>query len=127
MSISKLFILIGISISALSVIIGAFGAHGLEAFLAKNQRTETFETAVKYQFYHALGLILIGVLFHLFPQSSIKIAAYLMLIGVIIFSGSLYILCLTNVSKWGAVTPFGGVFLIAAWVFLFIGIIKAPF
>jgi len=127
MSVSKLFILIGISLSALSVIIGAFGAHGLEDFLAKNQRTETFETAVKYQFYHALGLILIGILFHLFQQPSIKTSAYLMVIGVTIFSGSLYTLCLTNVSKWGAVTPVGGLFLIAAWVYLFIGIFKAPF
>jgi len=127
MSFSKLFALIGISLSALSVVVGAFGAHGLADLLTRTQRTDTFETAVKYQFYHALGIILIAILSHLFQQAYIEKAAYLMLIGIIIFSGSLYILCLTNVSKWGAVTPIGGLFLIVAWVFLFIGVSKASF
>jgi len=127
MSSYKLILSSGIVLSALSVVIGAFGAHGLAEFLTKNGRTETFETAVKYQFYHALALILIGVLFYLIKSPSIKTSAYLMLIGVFIFSGSLYALCLTNVSKWGAVTPLGGLVLIVAWVYLLVGIIKADF
>ena len=127
MNMSKLFLLIGIASSGLSVIIGAFGAHGLSDLLTRTERTETFETAVKYQFYHSLGLILIGILFHLFSQPAIKTSAYLMLIGMIIFSGSLYILCLTNVSKWGAVTPVGGLILIIAWGFLFMGVLKTSF
>jgi len=124
MNLSKLFLLIGTTSSALSVVIGAFGAHALAELLTKTQRTEVFETAVRYQFYHSLGLILIGILFHLFPQSAIKTSGILMPIGIIIFSGSLYTLCLTNVSKWGVVTPIGGLILIIAWVFLFMGIVK---
>lgn len=125
MSVSKLFLLLGAILSALSVVIGAFGAHGLEKYLQETGRTETFETAVKYQFYHALALLIVGIIYHLANIPYVKYSGYLLLVGTFIFSGSLYILCMTNVSKWGAVTPIGGLLLIIGWVFLSIGILKS--
>ena len=99
--------------------IGAFGAHGLQKLLEASGRTGTFETAVKYHMYHSLGLLLIGVLMYQFPQvTEFKITGLCFLIGILLFSGSLYALSLTG-QKWlGPITPLGGVFLIAGWVYL---------
>lgn len=121
----KLFLLTGSALGALSVMIGAFGAHALKNSLENTGRLETFETAVKYQFYHVLALLLVGLLMTKFDHKFLNYAGYSFIIGIIIFSGSLYILCLTNVGKWGAVTPIGGVFLIAGWALLFMGILKS--
>ncbi|MFK7899399.1 MAG: DUF423 domain-containing protein [Cyclobacteriaceae bacterium] len=122
---SRFFILSGVVLSGLGVLIGAFGAHKLNGYLKGINRLDTFETAVKYQFYHALGLILIGILMHLFQQNMIKTSGLFMLIGIIVFSGSLYTLCATNIGKWGAVTPIGGVLLLVAWALLFMGVWQA--
>lgn len=121
----KLFLLTGSAFGALSVMIGAFGAHALKNSLENTGRFETFETAVKYQFYHVLALLLVGLLMTKFDHKFLNYAGYSFIIGTIIFSGSLYILCLTNVGKWGAVTPIGGVFLIAGWALLFMGVLKS--
>ena len=121
----KLFLVIGSLLGALSVIIGAFGAHALKNLLESSGRTEVFETAVKYQFYHALGLILVGLLMFNLKHQFMNYAGYSFMIGVIIFSGSLYILCLTGITKFGMITPIGGLFMIAGWLFLTIGILKS--
>lgn len=121
----KLFLLSGTALGALGVMIGAFGAHKLKDMLLQNGRLDVFETAVKYQFYHAFALLFLGLLMVKTEQKLFDYAGYCFLAGTFIFSGSLYILCLTNVGKWGAVTPFGGTFMIAGWVLLFIGIWKA--
>ncbi len=121
----KLFLTIGSISGALSVMIGAFGAHKLKDYLIKIGRADVFETAVKYQFYHTFALLFIGLL--LLVKGDIKTlnySGYCYTIGIIIFSGSLYVLCLTNISKWGAVTPIGGLFLIAGWIFALISILK---
>ena len=119
------FILLFSTISgALSVAIGAFGAHKLKDYLLAIQRTETFETAVRYQFYHTLALLMVGILYFQHQNKWMDWAAYGFAAGIIIFSGSLYILCSTNVGKWGAVTPIGGLALIAGWVCLAIGLYK---
>lgn len=119
------FILLFSSISgALSVAIGAFGAHKLKDYLLQIQRTETFETAVRYQFYHTLALLAIAIIYYQHQNKWLDWASYCFTAGMIIFSGSLYILCATNVGKWGAVTPIGGVALILGWVFLAIGLYK---
>lgn len=102
----------------LGVMVGAFGAHALKSLLETSGRTDTFETAVKYQFYHALALILIGLLMFRIDQKIIHYAGILMLIGTIIFSGSLYILCLSGIKWLGAITPIGGVLMIAGWLLL---------
>jgi uncharacterized membrane protein YgdD (TMEM256/DUF423 family) len=116
----KLFLLAGTLLSGLSVMIGAFGAHALRASLAATRRADTFETAVKYQFYHALALVTLGLFLYrtnstLSDTRLFHYAGYCFMGGVLVFSGSLYILCLTNVGKWGAVTPIGGLLLIAGW------------
>jgi len=121
----KLFLIIGSILGALSVIIGAFGAHALKKLLESTGRIEVFETAVKYQFYHALALILLGILMFNIKHQLLNYAGYSFVIGVIIFSGSLYILCLTGITKFGMITPMGGLFMIAGWLFLLVGIIKS--
>ncbi|HET8858923.1 DUF423 domain-containing protein [Marivirga sp.] len=120
----KLIILIGSISGAISVILGAFGAHALKDSLTASNRLDTYETAVKYQMYHSLALILLGILMLHFQHKFLNYASYSFLIGIIIFSGSLYLLCATGISKLGAIAPIGGLFLIAAWVLLAIGIYK---
>lgn len=99
--------------------IGAFGAHALRATLEAQGRLETFETAVKYQFYHTLALLIIGLLMYRISDKLLGYAGYSMIGGVIIFSGSLYILCLSGVRWLGAITPIGGVLMIVGWALLF--------
>ncbi len=123
MSAKAVLILAGI-LGALSVGIGAFGAHGLEATLSANGRVETFETAVKYQFYHTLALLLLGILMLNFQQSYLSYAAYAFTGGIVVFSGSLYVLALTNVTWLGAITPIGGLGFILGWIFLVLGVSK---
>jgi len=120
----KLFLIIAASLGALSVMIGAFGAHALRATLEAQNRLDTFETAVKYQFYHVFALLGVALLLFHFQSKWLGWAGYAFVGGIFIFSGSLYILCLTGNTKWGAVTPFGGLLFIAGWGFLLMGIIK---
>lgn len=107
---------------AIAVGIGAFGAHGLKAVLVETGRIETFETAVKYHFYHSLGLFLIGILALVKPDwKGLSFSAICMIIGILIFSGSLYVLSLTGITWLGAITPLGGVAFILGWL----GILRA--
>ncbi|MCH7397228.1 DUF423 domain-containing protein [Belliella sp. DSM 107340] len=109
-------------LGALAVGIGAFGAHGLEEILTKNGQIDTFETGVKYHFYHTLAIAIVGVLIVNFPKAKhLSSAAFLFLVGIIIFSGSLYTLSLTGITWLGAITPLGGVAFILGWIFLFLG------
>ncbi|MEP2025247.1 MAG: DUF423 domain-containing protein [Reichenbachiella sp.] len=117
-------LLLGAGLGMLSVMIGAFGAHGLKDILIANERVEVFETAVKYQFYHAFALLIAGILAGNLQGQWMKKAVYCFSIGVFIFSGSLYILSLTNIGWLGAITPIGGIFLIGGWVSLLIGVYK---
>lgn len=117
-------LLTGSVLGLLGVALGAFGAHALKPMLTETGRMDTFELAVRYQFYHALALLFSGLLEHTFNSRFIRYAAYLFLIGVILFSGSLYLLCFTHVTAFAMLTPFGGVALITGWAFLFVGIYK---
>lgn len=110
---------IGALLGAISVMIGAFGAHGLEEVLRENSRLDTFETAVKYQFYHTLALILVGFLMKTNTSKYLAWAANFFILGVLIFSGSLYVLSITNYTVLGAITPIGGLFFIFGWLALF--------
>ena len=118
----KLVLLSAAVLGGVSVGIGAFGAHALRVALEASGRTDTFETAVKYQFYHTMALLAIGILMYHIPDRRLGYAAIAMLGGIFIFSGSLYLLCLTGIRWWGAVTPFGGVLLIVGWILLLISI-----
>ena len=115
----KIILLTASAFGALSVMIGAFGAHALRATLEAQGRLETFETAVKYQFYHTLALLAIGLLMYKISDKLLGYAGYSMIGGVLIFSGSLYILCLSGIRWLGAITPIGGVLIIVGWALLF--------
>lgn len=120
----KFFIQAGAILGLVGVALGAFGAHALRAMLESTGRAATFETAVKYQFYHALALVLVGVLMQLVGNNPTAVrllgwAGYSFLGGVLIFSGSLYVLCFTGITWLGAITPLGGVAMIAGWALLF--------
>ena len=105
----------------LAVGIGAFGAHGLKEILTETGRAETFEIAVKYHFYHSLALFLIGILALVKPTwNKLSSAAILMMVGILVFSGSLYVLSLTGITWLGAVTPLGGVAFIVGWILVFL-------
>ena len=123
----KIVLIIAGVLGAVAVGLGAFGAHGLEATLTANGRLATYETAVKYQFYHTLALLLVGILMININHEYFSWAAWSLLIGTIIFSGSLYILSLTNITWLGAITPIGGIALIVGWVFLILGALRANY
>ncbi|MGF1533424.1 MAG: DUF423 domain-containing protein [Bernardetiaceae bacterium] len=126
---SKAVLVAGAILAGLAVGIGAFGAHGLQDLLREHGRQATFETGVKFQFYHSLALLLVGILMHLRQDraGAMVWAARLILAGTLIFSFSLYILCLTNVGWWGAITPIGGTSLLIGWGLLAWGIHKSSF
>ena len=116
---ARIIIQLAALLGALSVGIGAFAAHGLRKSLEAAGRFETFETAVRYQFFHTLALLGIGLLLLARPElRSLSTVAWLWLGGILVFSGSLYVLCLTGITKLGAVTPIGGVLFIAGWIML---------
>ncbi|MDQ0271777.1 DUF423 domain-containing protein [Cytobacillus purgationiresistens] len=120
----KLFIIIGAINAFLSVAFGAFGAHGLEGRV-EPKYLETWQTAVQYQMFHAVGLLIIGVLLSKIPDSSLLTwSGWLMLFGIILFSGSLYVLSVTGISVLGAITPIGGVGFLVAWVLMIIYAVK---
>ena len=118
-----LFVLIGATLAGIGVILGAFGAHALKDKFTEPRYAAVWETAVQYQMYHALGLLIIGILSSdalLGTSSLLNWAGYLMLTGIVFFSGSLYMLAVTGVKKLGAITPVGGVLFIIAWaLFIF--------
>lgn len=124
-AIAKIFLFLGGANAALVVILGAFGAHALKTRLTSDMMA-IYHTAIQYHLFHALGLIAIGLLAAWWPSSGyLKWAGWIMLAGVVLFSGSLYVLSLSGMRWLGAITPLGGVAFIAAWVLLCIAVLKA--
>jgi uncharacterized membrane protein YgdD (TMEM256/DUF423 family) len=116
------FIVIGAIASLLCVVIGAFGAHSLKELLSESMM-RNYETGVQYQMFHSLGLIVIGMLSFLWGKDSqarawLNRAGWLLLLGIVLFSGSLYTMALTGKTWLGAITPIGGVSFIAGWAIL---------
>lgn len=103
--------------AAIGVGLGAFGAHGLKARVSP-EMLAVFETGVRYHLIHALGLLAVGWAAGRWPGPSTQAAGFLMIIGILLFSGSLYIMTLTGIRWLGAITPLGGLAFIAAWVLL---------
>lgn len=116
MSLQRKIVVIAAILGGLSVAIGAFGAHALKETLLLNQRTDTFETAVRYQFYHALALLILGNSGIVISAKRLQLIAILFVVGIVIFSGSLYVLCLTGIRWLGAITPLGGTAFIIGWI-----------
>lgn len=121
---NKTFLVTAALLGAVSVMIGAFGAHGLKSRMAPDA-FEIFETAVKYQFYHVFALLAVSILAGFIPNSNLlQWSGRLFITGIILFSGSLYLLSYfkmigNNSMNWlGAVTPFGGLCFIAGWILI---------
>ena len=114
----NIFLLLGSILMFIGVGMGAFGAHSFAEFLAAAGREGTFETAVRYQIYHALALLAVGILSNQAPASILNWSGWLLFVGTLIFSGSLYILIYSGVRWLGAITPIGGVLFLAGWACL---------
>lgn len=106
------------------VLLGAFGAHGLKAILTLYDTTTTYKLAVEYQFYHTFALLAVAFVMSTRNEKLLRYAALCFLLGIFFFSGSLYVLALTNVKILGAITPIGGVFFIAGWFLFLLTFIK---
>jgi uncharacterized membrane protein YgdD (TMEM256/DUF423 family) len=124
------FLLAGIIFAGTAVAIGAFGAHGLQKLTTDSKIIEAFKTGVQYQFWHALALLLVGILYERFNGSLTKWAGWSFISGILLFSGSLYLLSFLKLNEHslakaiGPVTPFGGLLLILGWIFLLLSVLK---
>jgi uncharacterized membrane protein YgdD (TMEM256/DUF423 family) len=124
----KGFLIVACILGALSVVLGAFGAHALKKFVPA-ETISTFETGVRYQFYHTFALFMTAVVFASFPGKWLVAAGWLFIAGIVLFSGSLYLLTAIKATKTvglkgiGIITPIGGLLFIAGWLCLLIGII----
>ena len=121
----KIFLAIAAFMMALAISLGAFGAHALKSNLDESM-LKVYNTGVQYHFYNTLGLFIATFIYALKPNSKrIFISLWLILIGMIIFSFSLYLLAILNMPILGAITPIGGSLLIVAWLLLCFGILKS--
>lgn len=118
MHMGRRLVILGAFLGLLGVGMGAFGAHAFEDLLKANGRQSTYETAVQYQFIHALAILFVSSAIRRWPGSLTRAAGVLFVIGTVLFSGSLYILALLNFTVMGAIAPIGGIILILGWLCL---------
>jgi uncharacterized membrane protein YgdD (TMEM256/DUF423 family) len=125
----KPFIVTALILGALAVFLGAFGAHGLKSYVDA-QQLQTYETAVRYQFYHVFAIALTGFVYQNIPTKNVLLAGKLFIAGIVVFSGSLYLMILLSLTqigqiKWiGAITPIGGLLFISGWLLLAITVYR---
>jgi uncharacterized membrane protein YgdD (TMEM256/DUF423 family) len=125
----KTFLILGSLFAGLGVVLGAFGAHGLKK-IAGPETVATFQTGVQYQMYHAFALLLVGILYERFSGSLLTWAGGLFVGGIVLFSGSLYLLAALKASDKvglggvGIITPIGGLLFVAAWVLVVVALLK---
>ncbi|OYW19631.1 MAG: hypothetical protein B7Z54_03345 [Sphingobacteriales bacterium 12-47-4] len=128
----KRYISMGAALAGLAVALGAFGAHGLKKIVPP-EAVDTFQTGVQYQMIHALALILAGILVEKFSSRFLSYAAICFGLGILLFSGSLYLLTYLKATStiglggWGLITPVGGLAFILGWVFVVWAVVKAPY
>ena len=115
---SRLFLTAGSLLGGLAVAAGAFGAHGLKAFLEAHGQAGNWETAARYALVHALATVAVGILASVRPAPGLAAAGWCFLVGTAIFSGCLFALAVSGIKILGAVVPIGGVLLIAGWMLL---------
>jgi uncharacterized membrane protein YgdD (TMEM256/DUF423 family) len=116
-------LLAGAVFMTLGVLLGAFGAHALKKILSP-EMLAVYKTGVEYQFYHAIGLLLVGLIgFHL-ESKWVRWSSLFLVVGIILFSGSLYVLSISGIKILGAITPIGGLSFVAGWICLAVGLIK---
>ena len=121
----KTYIIIGALLSALGIALGAFGSHSLKTKLNPEELV-IYDIATRYLMYHAIGIVCLGILTYNVPGSVVEIPVILMLIGIVLFSGSLYLISIKGYIKLGIITPLGGTAFIVSWVLLAINIFKLP-
>lgn len=122
---AKTFLQIAGVFAALAVLLGAFGAHGLKAKITP-EMLAVYQTAVQYHMWHALGLAVVALTLLRWPRLNLlRWSGWLMILGIVLFSGSLYALALSHIKMFGAVTPLGGLAFIAAWLVFAVAIRKA--
>ena len=120
----KTFLIIGSLFAFLSVLAGAFGSHALRQKLSVDM-LHAFEIGARYQMYHALSLFGIAGVLSVYTHSLIECGGWIIILGTLIFSGSLYMLALSGIKGWGAVTPIGGTLLLLGWFLIALGIGKS--
>ena len=121
----KSYIAIGAILYAVGILFGAFGSHSLKSKINPEQLI-VFDIATRYLMYHAIGIFGIGILAYSVPESVVKLPVTIMFVGILLFSGSLYLISLKGFSKLGFITPIGGTAFIVSWVLLAINIYKLP-
>jgi len=114
---ARLFVTLGAAGMALAVVLGAFGAHGLKSRVTPDQ-LGVWHTAVQYHLVHALGLFVVAALCHVSPAAGVRLAGWMMVAGVVLFSGSLYGLVISGARWLGPITPLGGIAFVIAWLLL---------
>ena len=119
----KFGLIAGSLLSMLSVILGAFGAHYLKNTL-NDYSLSVFQTGVLYQFFHSIGILVLVLLSKSIDNLNLDLSIWFFTIGIILFSGSLYLLAITGIKWLGAITPIGGMFFILGWMFLFMKSLK---
>ena len=123
---AKIFLILGGINAVLVVLLGAFGAHGLKARMTA-EMLAVYQTGVHYHLFHALGLIVVGLVATQISDSAyLRWSGWLMLAGIVLFSGSLYVLSVSGLRWLGIVTPFGGISFIVAWILFVVAIVKSP-
>jgi uncharacterized membrane protein YgdD (TMEM256/DUF423 family) len=113
----RTFLLIGALAAFLGVALGAFGAHGLRARLPP-ESLEVFETAVRYQMYHAFAVLIVAIALARLDGRVVRTAGWLFTVGILLFSGSLYAIALSGIRTFGVITPIGGLAFLAGWALL---------
>jgi uncharacterized membrane protein YgdD (TMEM256/DUF423 family) len=120
---NKLFILIGSFLGFTGVALGAFGAHGLKSIVSA-EMLSIFETGVRYQMYHAFALLLTAIFNKYFSHRLLVYAGWFFVLGIILFSGSLYVMALTEIRSLGMITPLGGICFLTGWLMQFLAAFK---
>lgn len=116
---SCIWILVGTVSGFITVVLGAFGAHGLKEILTSNQTMGIYNKAVLYQMFHTIAILIVGLL-EINLGKSFNLTGIMFTSGILFFSGSLYILAITNMKWMGAITPIGGLCFLAGWLILFL-------
>ena len=120
---AKKSLILGTAMLSLAVLIGAFGAHGLKN-IVDSTKLATFETGVRYHFYHGLGLFILGLLQQNFQTLRLKVSSYAFLVGILLFSFNCYFYVLTGVKVFAMLVPVGGLLFVLGWVVILLKILK---
>lgn len=120
---TKILLVFGLSFCCLSVIMGAFGAHALKDKISEYSML-VYDKAVLYQFFHAFGILFVAVLGQIIGTKELNICGILFIFGILLFSGSLFVLAITDIKWLGAITPIGGTLFIVSWIILIVKILR---